>query len=279
VPELPEVETLRRDLERVAVGRRVVEVSVTGRRTVRRQPPSEFSEALTGRRIEGARRHGKYLWAPLDDRRALVVHLRMSGQLLHFAPGAAAPLAEHTHAVLRLDDGAELRFVDPRTFGELFVTGDLDPTGRPRPLASLGRDPLVDGIDPSRMRRMLAGRRTSLKAFLLDQHQLAGIGNLYADEVCFRARLRPDRRTDGLDARQAARLSRAVTEVLSEAVAARGSTLSDGRYLDLCGGPGGFQHRHAVYGRAGEPCPRCGMPVERSRVAGRSAHYCPSCQG
>ncbi len=278
MPELPEVETVRRDLERVAVGRRVVEVLVPGRRSVRRQTPTEFCEALAGRRIEAACRHGKYLWSPLDDGKALVVHLRMSGQLRRVAPGAGAPVADHTHAVLRLEDGAELRFVDPRTFGELFVTGDLDPGGRPRALASLGRDPMLDGVDTAGLRRLLAGRRAALKAFLLDQRQLAGIGNIYADEVCFRARLRPDRRCDGLDARQAAQLSRAVTEVLTEAVSARGSTLRDGRYRDLDGGPGGFQHRHAVYGRAGEPCPRCGTPIERSRVAGRSAHYCPGCQ-
>jgi len=278
VPELPEVETVRRDLVRHVLGRCVVTVEVTGRRSVRRQDPVEFAGALRGRTIESVSRRGKYLFATLDDAALLVVHLRMSGQLLLVPSGASTPREPHTHVVLGLDDVSELRFVDPRTFGELFVTSDLGPDGRPAALGALGVDPLVDPIDGRVVRELLAGRRTTLKALLLDQRAIAGIGNLYADEICFRAQLRPDRRTDSIGISAATRLWRAVVEVLDDAVAARGSTLRDARYRDLHGGHGHYQRSHAVYGRAGEACTVCGTPIERARIAGRSAHYCPRCQ-
>ncbi|HLI15617.1 MAG TPA: bifunctional DNA-formamidopyrimidine glycosylase/DNA-(apurinic or apyrimidinic site) lyase [Acidimicrobiales bacterium] len=280
MPELPEVETVRRGLERAVLGRRVVAVEVLGARSVRRQDAPAFRAALVGRRLVAARRRGKFLLVDLAPGRgpaeALVCHLRMSGQLLLVPPGA--PRVAHTHVVLGLDDASELRFVDPRTFGELFVA-PLDPaSGLPAELRTLGPDPLADGLPTALLRRLLARRRTSLKAFLLDQRAVAGIGNLYADEICFAARLAPGRRTDSLSAREAARLAAAIAEVLSAAVAARGSSLRDGRYRDLGGEPGAYQDRHAVYGRAGAPCPRCARPVVRARIAGRSAHFCPACQ-
>lgn len=278
MPELPEVETVRRDLARLVAGRRVVAVTVAGRRSIRRQSPAEFGASLEGRRIEGVARRGKYLLAALDDGAVLVVHLRMSGQLLLVGAGEQLEQAPHTHVVLALDDGSELRFVDPRTFGELFVTADLASDGRPTALAAIGVDPIVDGLDPGLVGALLARRRTTLKAFLLDQHLVAGVGNLYADEICFRAGLRPDRRTESVSTKEAARLCEAVLAVLGEAVALRGSTLRDARYRDLLGEHGAFQHRHAVYARTGEPCASCGAPVVRARVAGRSAHFCPSCQ-
>ncbi len=278
VPELPEVETVRRGLERSVIGQRVLTVTVTGRRTIRRQSPAEFVEALTGRRLAVAGRRGKYLLVGLDDGATLVVHLRMSGQLLHVA-SPDEPLVPHTHVRIGLEDGSELRFVDPRTFGELFVAAEHDGAGRPVALAALGIDPLVDGLGPARLARLLATRRTSLKAFLLDQHTLAGIGNLYADEILFRARLRPDRATSSLSPADVRRLTGAIRNVLAEAVELRGSSLRDARYRDLEGGLGEFQGRHAVYGRAGEPCLRCGSTVERAKLAGRSAHFCAACQG
>ncbi len=279
MPELPEVETVRLDLVRDVVGRTIVAADVTGRRTVRRQAPVAFTAALASRRVESVGRHGKYLFARLDDASALVVHLRMSGSLQLVAGGAGVGREPHTHVVLVLDDCSELRFVDPRTFGELFVTGDVAPDGRPRALAALGVDPLLDPLDASIVRELVGRRRTALKAMLLDQRAIAGIGNIYGDEICFRARLRPDRRTESVSAGEASRLAGAVVEVLTEAVAARGSTLRDARYRDLRGGHGEYQHRHAVYGRAGEPCPRCGRAVERGRIAGRSSFLCPACQG
>lgn len=284
MPELPEVETVRRGLERFVVGRKVRSAEVTGRRTVRRQDAAELVGALSGRRFAGTGRWGKYLWLELDVPRAprrphslLVVHLRMSGQLLLVRP-PLAPLAPHTHARLVLDDRSELRFVDPRTFGELFVTDERDDAGRPAVLAGLGPDPLVDGVDVTRLAELASRRRAALKSFLLDQRVLAGIGNLYADEICWCARLRPPRPVAGLRPAELRRLVEATTTVLADAVAARGSTLRDARYVDLLGESGAFQLSHAVYGRAGEPCPRCGHGVRRVRIAGRSAFFCPRCQ-
>jgi formamidopyrimidine-DNA glycosylase len=278
MPELPEVETVRSDLERLVAGRRVTRVSVTGRRTIRRQSPDEFRAALSGRRLVTVGRRGKYLLVKLDDGAVLVIHLRMSGQLLVVAPGSLAEAAPHTHVVLGLDDDSELHFVDPRTFGELFVTSELAADGRPVALGALGVDPLVDGLDAELVQRLLGSRRTTLKALLLDQHVLAGVGNIYADEICFRAGIRPTRRTETVTGEEAARLSGAILAVLEEAVALRGSTLRDARYRDVSGAHGSFQHRHAVYGRQGAPCASCGATVLRERVAGRSAHFCPSCQ-
>jgi len=291
VPELPEVETVRRGLQDHVVGRRVDHVVVTGQRSVRRHGSDALIAGLNGRRLASASRRGKYLlvglggsspqcrWHPEPGPQALVVHLRMSGQLrLVRAPAGSVAVAAHTHVRLWLDDGSELRFVDPRTFGELFVTGELDGRGVPAVLAGLGPDPLVEGIDPERLWQLATRRRASLKAFLIDQAVLAGVGNLYADEACFRARLRPGRSVGGLRRAEVFRLARALEEVLGEAVAAGGSTLRDARYVDLDGHPGSFQDHHAVYGREGEPCLGCGHPIRRIRVSGRSSHFCPTCQ-
>lgn len=279
MPELPEVETVRRGLEALVVGRTVATVVVTGHRSVRRQDPAELAAVLAGRRLVSAARRGKYLVVGLDAPAVLVVHLRMSGQLLFVpAPAAAVPLVAHTHVRVGFDDASELRFVDQRTFGELFVTDELDPQGVPVALAGLGPDPLHDGIDPTHLAGLAARRRTSLKAFLLDQRVLAGVGNLYADEACFRSRLRPDRPAASLSRAEVGRLAASLGAVLDEAVAAGGSTLADARYVDLLGRPGAFQDRHAVYGREGEACPACGRAIRRVRTAGRSSHFCPACQ-
>lgn len=260
------------------------EVFVTGTRSVRRQHPDELVAALRGRRLDAARRWGKYLWIALAETGAspgptavLVCHLRMSGQLLKVSPPLAPP-PPHTHVRFVLDDESELRFVDPRTFGELFVTDELDQAGRPAVLAGLGPDPLLDGVDARRLGELAARRRVSLKALLLDQKVLAGIGNLYADEICFAARLRPGRLVSSLGRAEVARLAAAIGDVLAAAVAARGSTLRDARYVDLLGEAGSYQDHHAVYGRAGEPCPRCDRPILQTRLVGRSAHYCARCQ-
>jgi formamidopyrimidine-DNA glycosylase len=239
----------------------------------------ELEGALVGRRLEGAGRRGKYLLVDLDDGAVLVVHLRMSGQLRFVAaPATAVPVERHTHVRVGFTDDSELRFVDQRTFGELFVAAELDAARVPVALAGLGPDPLVHGIDPERLALAAAGRRTSVKAFLLDQRVLAGVGNLYADEALFRARIRPDRPVGSLGPRRLGRLVGALASVLGEAVTARGSTLRDARYVDLMGEPGTFQAAHAVYGREGEPCLRCGRPIRRIQLAGRSSHLCPACQ-
>ena len=248
-------------------------VVVTGARTVRRQPPEVLIDRLGGARLGPAGRMGKFLLVPLDGGPdTLVIHLRMSGQLLLTTP--EWPLAKHTHAVVGLSDGRELRFVDPRTFGELFVA--------PSPvaaLAHLGPDPLSPGWSAAVLGRGLAGRTARLKLLLMDQRFVAGIGNIYSDEALFEARLRFDRPAGSLTGEEVARLHWAVRKTLGDAVVHRGSSLRDAQYVDLFGAPGDYQTRHRVYGREGQPCPRCGGPVRRISLGGRSAFFCETCQG
>jgi formamidopyrimidine-DNA glycosylase len=272
VPELPEVEVVRRGLAAEVAGRHVTSVVVTGPRTVRRQPAEMLVERLRGAGLGEAGRIGKFLLVPLDDGAdTLVIHLRMSGQLLLTAPDS--PLAKHTHAVLRLSDGRELRFVDPRTFGELFVA--------PSPvmaLSHLGPDPLSPAWSAAVLGRGLAGRSARLKLLLMDQRFVAGIGNIYSDEALFEARLRFDRPAGSLSGDEVARLHQAVRTTLRDAVRHRGSSLRDAQYVDLFGAPGRYQRWHRVYGREGEPCPRCGGPVRRLSLGGRSTFLCERCQ-
>jgi formamidopyrimidine-DNA glycosylase len=272
VPELPEVEVVRRGLTAEVTGREVTSVEVTGARTVRRQPPDGLAQRLRGATLGPAGRIGKFLLVPLDDGAdTLVIHLRMSGQLLLTRP--EWPLARHTHAVLGLSDGRELRFVDPRTFGELFVA--------PSPvvaLAHLGPDPLSRQWSVAVLGRALAGRTARLKPLLMDQRFVAGIGNIYSDEALFEARLRFDRPAGSLTGEEVSRLHRAVRATLRAAVAHRGSSLRDAQYVDLFGAPGDYQTRHRVYGREGEPCPRCGGPIRRRSLGGRSTFWCETGQ-
>ncbi|HLI44909.1 MAG TPA: bifunctional DNA-formamidopyrimidine glycosylase/DNA-(apurinic or apyrimidinic site) lyase [Acidimicrobiales bacterium] len=278
MPELPEVETVRRGLEAVLPGRRVERLSVTGRRAVRRQPAAELRRRVTGRSFVRADRRGKYLALVLDDGQVVVVHLRMSGQLLYVPEPAGLPLQPHTHVVVRLDDGSELRFVDPRTFGEWFVTGEVRRDGLPAEFDRLGPDPLCDGLSAARLAQRLARRRSPLKAALTDQAVVAGIGSLYADEICHAAGVLPSRPCESLTGAEVAALAGATRRILRRAVEMRGSSLRDARYRDLMGELGGYQARHRVYGRAGTPCPRCGATLRRVIIGARSAYCCTGCQ-
>lgn len=278
MPELPEVETVRRGLEAIVPGRRIAHVEVSGARTVRRQSPRELVERLEGRRFGTPDRRGKFLALPLEDDQVLVVHLRMSGQLLFAADPSCHPRRPHTHVVVTFDDGSELRFVDARTFGEWYVTSELRPDGLPSDFDRLGPDPVADHFGVAVLRDRLSGHRNPLKAALTDQRLVAGIGNLYADEICHAAALRPDRRVDSLEAGDIRRLARKTTTVLSNAVRLRGSSLRDARYVDLMGDFGGYQDHHCVYDRAGEPCPRCGAEIRKIRFGARVAYCCTSCQ-
>ena len=278
MPELPEVETVRRGIEDTAIGRRISEVKVLGRRTVRRQSPAELTDRLSGRRFVAAGRRGKFLLLSLDDGAVLVVHLRMTGQLLFLDGKDRPPLATHTHVTVDFDDGSELRFVDPRTFGEWFVASDLDDRGVPVELGHIGPDPLLEGLSSTYLSSRFAGRRASLKALLTDQRIIAGIGSIYADEICFRAKLRPDRQGRSLTAAEVGSLARAARSVLGAAVKSRGSSLRDQGYRDVSGELGSYQGRHGVYDRAGEPCPRCGRPVVRLKIGARPAYCCEGCQ-
>jgi formamidopyrimidine-DNA glycosylase len=275
VPELPEVQTVSSDLERSVLGRRVVALAVSGARTVRRHDPAVLARELVGRQVVGVGRLGKYVvldHGPIK----LYVHLRMSGQLLLVDRDDS--LVEHTHARIGYDDGRELRFVDPRTFGELFVASDAELADVAPSIGALGHDPYRDPPSPATLRGLLEGRRQNLKTLLMRQDVLCGIGNIYSDEIMFAARLRHDRLAGALTSAEIKRLSNAIGDVIAAAVAARGSSLGDAQYVDLFGAQGTFAVQHQVYGRQGKPCVRCGTAIVRQRVAQRSTFGCPRCQ-
>jgi formamidopyrimidine-DNA glycosylase len=271
MPELPEVETVRADLESETVGRRIVRVDALGARTFRRYDVADLVARTTGRVVVGVDRRGKYLLVRLDSSDVVVIHLRMSGQLLVAEVGA--PRKPHTHAVFSFGEGAELRFVDPRTFGEVFVTSAAVPE-----LGGLGIEPLDPLFDHASLARRVTGRRVGIKALLLDQRVIAGIGNMYADEILWRARIRYDRRGDRLSRPALRRLHDSIVTTLLDAIAHRGSSLADEQYRDLYGAVGAYQSLHNVYDRAGLPCPRCGRPIRRVRAVGRGTYFCPTCQ-
>ncbi|HLI54391.1 MAG TPA: bifunctional DNA-formamidopyrimidine glycosylase/DNA-(apurinic or apyrimidinic site) lyase [Acidimicrobiales bacterium] len=271
MPELAEVETIRRGVEAVFVGRLVESAEVTGARSVRRHPPSRLAEVAVGRRLVAAGRRGKYLLLHLEGGDVVVAHMGMSGQMLR-APADSLRLP-HTQVTLGFSGGDDLRFVDPRTFGQMFAT-----TAELPELAHLGFDPIAEPIGAADLARRLAGRRTRLKALLMDQRFVAGIGNIYSDEILFAARLGPARPASSLTPAEARRLHRAIGGVLSAAIELRGSSLPDSRYRDLYGETGSYQYRHAVYGRAGRACPRCRSEIARVRYGGRSGFFCPRCQ-
>lgn len=273
MPELPEVETLRRDLEQSIAGARITKTTLGRLRSVRRyEDPAQFVAQTERARFVGFDRLGKYLFARLSTGETLVVHLRMSGQMrLVQSPGEA--LLAHTHVRFALDDGRELRFVDPRTFGEMYVSSNDVPE-----LSHLGLDALHVLTDSAIFERALINRRMALKGVLLDQSSLAGIGSIYADEGCFVAGIRPTRPSASLNAIERDRLRVALLAVLNEGVDARGSTLGDGQYVDLFGQPGTYGQSHRAHARGGQPCPQCGRLLVRVIVSQRSAVYCERCQ-
>lgn len=282
MPELPEVETVRKGIESRAVGRRIEGVEVGRERTVRRFGKESLIAGLSGTVITAANRHGKYLLCPLDSGEQMMIHLRMSGRVLFASLGSERPA--HTHVVLHLaplgdEEPCEMRFVDPRTFGEVLVFDPAHAAEQVPELARLGPDPLVDDFTPEVLARRLRGKRGNLKATLLDQSVVAGIGNIYADEILHRAGLRWSRVPGSLRQSTIDRLHASILEVLGEAVAAGGSTLDDTQYVDAFGEEGWFQTQHRVYGRAGEPCLTCGRSrISRTTVAGRTTCYCRVCQ-
>lgn len=289
MPELPEVETVRLGLKPVLVGARFAKVDQ--RRSDLRFPfPERFAERLTGRRVEALRRRAKYLIADLDDADALVMHLGMSGSFRieqAQSPGPCAPIAflpkdpAHDHVSFNLSTGLRIIYNDPRRFGFMQLISQRDLAAHPL-FRSIGIEPLSDELDGAALARMFAGRRTSLKAALLDQSLIAGLGNIYVCEALHRAGLSPRRaasslaRKDGTPSVRAQRLAQAIREVLTEAVAAGGSSLRDYRKPDGC--LGYFQHRFRVYDRAGEPCSRCGARVQKITQSGRSTFCCGHCQ-
>lgn len=279
MPELPEVETVRRGMAQQVAGRRIRAVEVGRERTVRRTSRQALIDGLTGVTITAVNRRGKYLLCPLDSGDELMVHLRMSGRLLVAAAGTPRP--PHTHVVLHLDGlpAQELWFVDPRTFGEMVVFDPANAAVEMPELARLGVDPIADGLTRRQLDRIVRSRRRQLKPLLLDQHLIAGVGNIYCDETLHRARLRPDRLGDTLTGHELGRLHTSLLQVLGAAIAAGGSTLADTQYVDVEGQGGWFQVHHLVYDRAGQRCLTCGRAdIVRTVSGGRSTCFCPRCQ-
>jgi formamidopyrimidine-DNA glycosylase len=278
--ELPEVEVVRRDLEKEVVGKRIKDVEVrphrNAMRVIRRHARrKEFADRLTGRKITKLDRKGKYVLMYLDDGDVLVVHFGMSGQFLRGTKRQALPA--HTHVVVEFQQGGDLRYIDPRTFGEMFVTA-ADELGKIRELDHIAIDPLEDTFTWQEFSGELARRATKLKPLLMDQKFISGLGNIYSDEVLFAAGLRHDRMSDTLSSQEVRRLYRAIREVVQDALRFRGTTLADEAYLDLFGRPGEFQTELKVYGRTGLACRRCRTPIVAEKLSGRNTYFCPQCQ-
>ncbi len=268
MPELPEVETIARGLHESTAGDRIEEVWIGDKSNLLKSPASEIARVLTGAEIVGFRRVGKHIVGDLMSAKGpaqWIIHLGMTGRCLVCEPGAE--VAKHTHLIATLGSGRELRFVDPRRFGKLQVLEGAE-------FAAAGAEPIA--ADRAKFAGMFKGRKTPIKSALLNQSLLSGIGNIYADESLFRAGIRPRRRTASLTRAELVRLYDAIQEVLAEAIAAGGSSVSD--YVNASGDGGLFQLQHRVYQRTGEPCLVCGTSIKRVVVAGRSSHYCPHCQ-
>ncbi|WP_300406034.1 bifunctional DNA-formamidopyrimidine glycosylase/DNA-(apurinic or apyrimidinic site) lyase [Nocardioides sp.] len=278
MPELPEVEVVRAGLERHVLGARVTRVDVLHPRPVRREAggPEGFSAALAGRRVEAARRRGKYLWLPLDNGDALLAHLGMSGQLLVQPP--EAPPERHLRVRLVLegaDEGRELRFVDQRMFGGLSIArGGAD---LPEEIAHIARDPLDPEFDEEEFVARVRRRTSGIKRLLLDQGLVSGVGNIYADEALWRAGLHGERPGDRLTGPQVRRLLEHARVVMSDALA-QGGTSFDALYVNVNGESGYFDRSLHAYGRQDEPCDRCGTPIRRVAFMNRSSYFCPRCQ-
>jgi formamidopyrimidine-DNA glycosylase len=275
VPELPEVEVVRAGLERHVTGARVQQVEVLAARSVRRHLAGldDFASGLRGRALGVARRRGKYLWLPLDDGDALLVHLGMSGQML--VQPTSSPAERHLRVRLTLNDGVDLRFVDQRMFGAM--ARSAGGAELPAQIAHIARDPLDCQLDETALVRRVRSRRTGIKRALLDQTLVSGIGNIYADEALWRARLHYARPTETLRAAEVTRLLAHVRTVMTEALA-QGGTSFDALYVNVNGQSGYFDRSLAVYGQHGRPCPRCGTAIRRDAFMGRSAFTCPRCQ-
>jgi formamidopyrimidine-DNA glycosylase len=271
MPELPEVEVIRRDLVPRIQGRRICEVSITERRLTRRRgTPAEVAATLLGCRVTALRRRGKFLFFDMEGE-SLVVRLGMTGQLLWTERRRGFERDQHTHAVLCFEGGGRVLYRDIRKFGEMFLL----PTATAEQILGIGIEPLDPGFTPRALRRVCQGKRR-IKTVLLDQTRIAGIGNIYADEALFRAGIRPTRRAASLRPEELRRLHAAIRQVLQAGILHRGSSISN--YRDACGRPGRFAAQHRVYHRHGMPCLSCGTTIRRILLGQRGTHYCPACQ-
>ena len=288
MPELPEVETYVRALKPLLNGKTILEAEVRWPRTIAAPDASIFPDLVRGRRFASFRRRGKYMLLGLDSGETLIVHLRMTGELRIHGPAASAlehdpasaagtadlpisPADKHTHVVFQLDTGEELRFRDIRKFGRIWLVTDEESV-----VGKLGPEPLDVEFLPQHLERALARRTASIKSLLLNQSIVAGVGNIYADEALFRARIDPRRAAGQLDAEEITRLHQGLRDVLQAGIEAQGSSLQN--YAPPTGGKGGFQEQFQVFRRGGEPCFHCNTPIRRIVLGQRSTHFCPECQ-
>ena len=273
MPELPEVETVRRALAPVLEGRRFADVQIVDARLTRPLDPDEVARELADESVALVDRRGKYLIVRFTSGRALLIHLRMTGSLLH-APSGELPDDPYRRAVVRLDDGTDVAYRDVRRFGTWLL---LEPDEVESYVDTrVGREPLAEAYKAKHLAEKLATRKAPVKAAILDQRTVAGVGNIYADEALWRARIHPLTPANELDPKRVQALHRGIRKALELGIARQGSTLRD--YRTPNGESGGMQHEFKVYGRGGEPCERCGTPIDKIRVAGRGTWYCPRCQ-
>ena len=275
MPELPEVETYVRALEPLLIGKTIQAAAVRWPRTIAAPDAALFPDLIRGRRFVSFARRGKYMLFGLHSGESLIVHLRMTGELRIHAPAASVPAAvpvdKHTHVVFELDTGEELRFRDTRKFGRIWLVEDVSEV-----VGKLGPEPLSEEYIPNTLAQALEGRKANIKALLLNQTVVAGVGNIYADESLFHAGIDPRRPGGGLVIDEITRLHQALRDVLQAGIEAKGSSLQN--YAPPTGGKGGFQEQFQVFRRTGEPCFRCGAPISRILLGQRSTHFCPTCQ-
>ena len=273
MPELPEVETVRAGLAPAVVGRRLEQVEIRDARLTRPEDPLVVAAELVGERVAALERRGKYLVFWFESGRGLLVHLRMTGSL-RCGPAGSLGDDAYRRALLTLDDGSDVAYRDVRRFGtwQLLAPDDIEPFLSAR----LGDEPLGRRFTARALQARLAGRRAPIKAALLDQRTIAGMGNIYVDEALWRARIHPLRPARDLDEHDIKRLHRAVRRALEAGLERQGATIRN--YATPDGESGGMQHEFKVYGRGGEPCLRCGTPIEKTRAGGRGTWYCPTCQ-
>jgi formamidopyrimidine-DNA glycosylase len=271
MPELPEVETIRRTLEAKLTDRTIREVIVNHPGMLEGRPVADFTREIIGKIIKRVERRGKYLLLWLNGDLVLALHLRMTGQLT--VEASEQTVADATYLIIKLDNQTELRFRDQRKFGKAFVfaAGAVPPA-----LGKLGPEPLAAEFTVAVLTKRLAGHKLAVKKALLNQELLAGLGNIYADEALFVAGIHPARLTDSLTKSELEQLYQAIRQVLSEGIKYRGTSIRD--YLDGEGKPGSYQEHLRVYGRKGQPCPVCGAPIAKMNLGGRGTHFCPLCQ-
>lgn len=273
MPELPEVETIRRSLEEKIKGKTLVGVEVFLEKMFKGPDSADPGSEINGRKINSIERRGKYLIIHLTGSMAMVIHLRMTGQLMYCTP--EQDKAKHTHVVFHLNDKCELRFVDQRQFGKVQLVREKE-LAQISGLKSLGVEPFSSEYTREWFKKELRNRRTKIKPLLLDQTFVAGIGNIYADEALFRAKVNPERVAATLTPREASNVFIAIREVLEEGIENKGTSIKD--YVDGEGHQGSNQNNLRVYGRDGEPCVKCGKLIEKKSIGGRSSHFCPKCQ-